>query len=201
MRVDAPRQEVFIGYGAGGLAVIDAARRQRIADIPLPAHPEGFELGPEGGRIFVNLPEARQIAVIDGAARRRVAHWTVPNARANFPMAVDAAARRVVAVFRAPPRLVAFDAVSGDVRADLPTCGDADDVFVDVKRGRLYVSCGEGAIEVFERRPEGYAALARIATALGARTALFAPERDRLYLAVPARGGEDAAIWIFRPLP
>ena len=43
------------------------------------------------------------------------------------------------------------------------------------------------------------AELARLPTAPGARTALFVPELDRLFLAVRATGDEAAAVWVFRP--
>ena len=85
--------------------------------------------------------------------------------------------------------------------ADITTCGDADDVFVDAKRRRIYVSCGSGAIDVLDAGGETYQRIAHIATVTGARTALFVPERDRLYLAVRATSGELAAIWVFRPSP
>lgn len=85
--------------------------------------------------------------------------------------------------------------------AKLETCGDADDVFVDAKRRRIYVSCGEGAVDVIELRETGYGRVAKIATVPGARTSLFVPELDRLYLAVRATTGAPAAIWVFRPMP
>jgi hypothetical protein len=81
----------------------------------------------------------------------------------------------------------------------LPACGDTDDVFFDASRQRIYLSCGAGFIDVIQQRDDGYQELARIPTVPGARTALFVPERDRLYLAVRASGGEGAAVWVFRP--
>jgi hypothetical protein len=81
------------------------------------------------------------------------------------------------------------------------TCGDADDVFVDAKRHRVYVSCGEGVIDVLEPAEAGYRHLWRVPTVSGARTSLFVPELDRLFVAVRAQSKEPAAIWVFRPVP
>jgi hypothetical protein len=81
----------------------------------------------------------------------------------------------------------------------LETCGDADDVFVDRKRRRVYVSCGEGAVDVLEAGEAGYRRLGRVPTVSGARTSLFVPETDRLFVAVRATSHEPAAIWVFRP--
>lgn len=200
VRVDAAAGLVFVGHGKGGLAIIDPRRRAAIAEIALQAHPEAFQLDPTGNRIFVNLPEAREIAVIDRAAGRQIASWPAREAAANFPMALDATGKRVIVVFRRPAKLAAFDEF-GTVVAEIATCGDADNVFVDPRRGRLYVSCGDGAIDIVERRGAGYQRIGRVATVPGARTSLFDPASDRLFLAVGAAGTQPAALWIYRPVP
>src|SRR5438874_944542 len=68
VRVDAARNRVFVGYGKGALAVIDPASQTKTADIRLKAHPEGFQIDETGTQIFVNVPDARGIEVVDLAA-------------------------------------------------------------------------------------------------------------------------------------
>jgi hypothetical protein len=63
------------------------------------------------------------------------------------------------------------------------------------------VSCGEGFLDVFDLQATPMTRIARVPTAAGGRTSLFIPELDRLVIAVPARGAQVAAIWVFRPLP
>lgn len=201
VRIDDRANRVFVGYGRGAIAVIDPNRRAKIADLPLNAHPEGFQLDAEGARIFANVPDARQIAVLDRAAGRTVATIPTGDLRANFPMALDREGRRVLVVFRNPPKLAAYASGDGAKQAAADVCGDADDVFVDAERHRVYVSCGAGSIDVLEPGASGYARIARVHTVSGARTALFVPEFDRLYLAVRAAGREPAALWVYRPLP
>jgi hypothetical protein len=116
-------------------------------------------------------------------------------------MAIDRDAHRVLVVFRSPPTLMALSSQDGRVVAKVETCGDADDVFVDAKRRRVYVSCGEGVVDVLEQRETEYRRLARVPTVSGARTSLFAPELDRLFVAARARSNEPAAIWVFRLVP
>ena len=116
-------------------------------------------------------------------------------------MALDEANQRVLLAFRSPPRLSAYAMKDGTQFATVEICGDADDVFVDARRNRVYVSCGEGLIDVLESRDTAFARLARIPTEPGARTALFSPEQDRLFVAVRASPAEPAGIWIFRPDP
>lgn len=201
VRIDAARNRVLVGYGKGALAVIDPKTRAKIGDIPLKAHPEGFQIDESSARAFVNVPDAREIEVVDLEKGQAVGAFPTHGHRANFPMALDRDAGRVVAVFRSPPRLLVLSTIDGTVVADLDTCGDADDVFVDAKRQRVYVSCGAGAVDVFEERAGKYQHLGRVPTMAGARTSLFVPEMDRLFVAVRAAGGEPAAIWVFRPPP
>jgi len=201
VRVDAAGKQVYVGYGSGALAVIDPATQRKLADIPLKAHPESFQLDPASSQIYVNVPDAHEIAVVDRTAQKQIAAWHVPEAGANFPMALDSEGKRVLAVFRHPPLLAALDAATGAIAAKVGTCGDADDVFVDAKRKRVYVSCGAGYIEVFAAGGDAFTSLARLPTASGARTSLFVPALDRLYLAVRATASEPAAVWVYRPQP
>ena len=198
VRVDAQRSRVLIGYGKGALAVIDPASLMKTADLRLKGHPEGFQIDETGTQVFVNVPDARDIEVVDLATG---ANQSLPmeGLRSNFPMAIDHDVHRVLVVFRSPATLMALSGQDGRVAAKLETCGDADDVFVDPRRRRVYVSCGEGVVDVLEQSGTGYRHLARAPTVSGARTSLFVPELDRLFVAVRARSNEPAAIWVFRP--
>ena len=201
IRIDSWRNRIVVGYGKGGLAVIDPASRRKIADMPLDGHPESFQFDETGQRIFVNVPDAPQIAALDAVSGSKVSILESAGASANFAMAVDADQHRVIVAFRNPARLVVFGTGTGKREASLETCRDADDVFVDARRRRLYVSCGEGVIDVFAQAGGGYERVARIPTVAGARTSLFVPANDRLYLGVRATASEPAAIWVFRPQP
>jgi hypothetical protein len=138
--------------------------------------------------------------VLDGTTGKQKDKWAVPES-GNFPMAIDPANRRVLIVSRNPPKLIAYDKDDGSVIARTDTCGDSDDLFVDPKRSRVYVSCGAGAIDVFASQGSAYRRLARVPTAVGARTSLFVPDLDVLLLAVRATRDEQASIWVFRPAP
>jgi len=201
VRLDTRRDRIVVGYGKGSLAVIDPASRRKTADIPLLAHPESFQFDEQSQRIFANVPNARQVAVVDLGQGKQISGFDLGGARSNFPMAVDAEAHRMLVVTRSPARLIALATDTGKLLANVETCGDSDDLFVDPRRRQVYVSCGEGMVEVFGQRPDGYQSIGRVQTASGARTALFVTDRDRLYVAVRAGGGEPAAIWIFRPVP
>jgi YVTN family beta-propeller protein len=200
VRVDLVHKKVYVGYGAGALAEIDPDGGKVTAEIRLKGHPESFQLDGTATHIFVNVPNARQIAVVDLATRSQASAVPTDALRSNFPMAIDPQSQRVLAVFRSPPRLFSF-APKDRSTADVETCGDSDDVFVDAQRQRVYVSCGEGFVDVFDARGSEYRRIGHIPTVSGARTSFFAPGLDRLFVAVRASGKEQAAVWVFRPSP
>jgi DNA-binding beta-propeller fold protein YncE len=201
VRVDRRASRVYVGYGDGALAVIDVASRKRIADIALEGHPEGFQLDPVGDSIFVNVPDAAQIAVLSREAGKQVAAWPTGALRANYPLALDVAGARVISVFRDPAHLQAYELRSGRVSSGADACRDSDDVFADPRRHRIYVVCGEGYVDVLDASGDAYARIGRFTTSSGSRTGLFVPELDRLLVAIRASRGEAAAVWILRPPP
>jgi DNA-binding beta-propeller fold protein YncE len=200
VRVDPATGHVLVGYGAGGLAIIDPSTRSKLEDIKLPGHPESFQRDPKTDRVFVNVPDAHQIAVVDLKSRKQVSAWKTPGLGSNFPMALADTGGPLAVVFRSPARLAFLDPATGAVAASLATCGDADDVFFDGKRDRIYVSCGDGAVDVVQRSPAGAQPAERVATSRGARTSLFVPQLDRLFVAARAGWvGSGAAILVYRP--
>jgi hypothetical protein len=168
VRVDAQRNRVIVGYGKGAIAVIDPETRTRVENIDLKGHPEGFQIDETGTQAFVNVPDVREIEVVNlaTAATRSLPTHGVGS---NFPMAIEGDTRRLLIVFR-PPTLMALSAQDGHVLARLDTCGDADDVFIDAARHRVYVTCGEGVVDVFAADAAGYHRLATVPTASGACT-------------------------------
>jgi len=197
VRYDPAEKRFYVGYGKGALAVVEGAGGKVLARVELPGHPESFQLEKNGSRIFVNVPTAGIVAVIDRTKHAVVAKWPMGELQANFPMALDEANQRLFVVTRKPARLVVLDAKSGRKIALLPCVGDADDIFYDAIHKRLYVTGGEGFVTLFEQRgADQYKEIGKVATAPGARTALFVPELNRLYVAVPHRGSQRAEVRI-----
>jgi DNA-binding beta-propeller fold protein YncE len=198
VRIDEATHQVWVGYGTGALAIIDTHSRRKVMDIPLKAHPESFRLAATGSLIYVNEPNNGEIAVVDRSSNKQTASWKTHDLHSNYPLALDGSGQ-VLAVFRHPARLAVFRTQDGQRLQALETCGDSDDLFIDSKRHRVYVTCGEGAIDVFSREANGYRHTGRLETSSGARTSLFVPELDRLYLAVRAGFSTPASIWVVRP--
>jgi len=198
-RADVAGNLVYAGYGRGALGVFDTNGVQ-IAGIPLDGHPESFQLEQNGNRIFVNVPGDRSIAVIDRGQKKVVAKWRLAEAHSNFPMALDEANHRLFIGCRSPACLLVLDTTSGLTVAQVEISGDTDDVFYDAKRNCLYVSCGEGFLDVIQcRAGNRYERTAHEPTRVGTRTCFYSPDSDRLYLAVPQRRGQDAELRIYHP--
>ena len=199
LRYDAEHKRIYVGYGGGALGEFDADGN-KIGDIKLDAHPESFQLEKDSSRIYVNLPGARKVAVVDREKHTVTATWGTGMAFSNYPMALEESGHRLFVVTRLPARLLVFDTNTGKIIQKLPAVGDCDDVFYDKTRKRIYASGGEGEISVFEQKdPDHYTELARIATVKGARTSFFSPELDRLFLAVRREGSQSAAVQVFIP--
>jgi len=199
VRRDAKTKIIYFGYGDGALAILDSAGRKKLGEIKLAAHPESFQLEADGPRIFVNVPDTKQITLVDREKKSVVAAWPMEKYQANFPMALDEANQRLFIGCREPPRLVVLDTATGKSVADLAISGDTDDLFYDAARKRLYLPCGEGFVDLIDQlSADSYKLRERIPTSPGARTSFFSPDLNEFYLAVPLRGQQTAGIRVYQ---
>jgi hypothetical protein len=194
MRYEPASGRIYVGYGSA-LAVLEAPTMQLVSRIKLAGHPESFQLESTGSRIFVNVPNAQQIAVVDRKQGKVLATWDLGEARANFPMALDEVKHRLFVATRRPAALLVYDTETGMRVASVPIGGDADDLFFDGERKQVFAICGEGVITVVQQQDaDRYVALGQVRTAPGARTGLFVATQRTLYVAVPAQQSAPAEI-------
>ncbi len=197
IRYDETAKLVYVGCAAA-LAVINPAADSLVREIELDGHPESFQIQSRGRRIFVNIASDSQIAVIDKKTHQAITRWWLESGGGNFPMALDENNHRLLIGCRTPPSLAVLDTETGKQVSKLDTDADADDLFYDPLRRQIYMSCGEGFIDVFAQiDPDHYAEVERIPTTPRARTSLFVPELSRFYLAVPVRGKDIAKIQVY----
>jgi DNA-binding beta-propeller fold protein YncE len=207
LRYDAAAKRVYLGYGDGDTAAIgmvDATTNQRLDEAyKIGAHPESYQLERSGPNVYANVPDLKQVAVIDRTTKK-ITKWPIPeNNDANFPMALDEADHRLFIATRTPPRLMVFDTTSGKVVATLPCVGDVDDLYYDANHKRVYIPGGQGFIDVFQQKnPDHYELTSRVPTVVGARTAGYAARlgkkgTDRFFLAVPIAPGREASVWVY----
>lgn len=204
LRYDAANKRVYVGFGddeTAAIGAVDVATNARTdEEYKLGAHPESFQLETSGPNIYVNVPDLKQIAVINRSTHA-VSRWAL-TLEHNFPMALDEADHRLFVGTHEPARMAVFDTQSGHMIAALPSVQDADDLYYDAGHKRIYMAGGEGFIYAFQQKtPDEYQLLVKIPSALGARTAGYFGKGkkgfDRFYLAVPARAEHGAEIWIY----
>jgi YVTN family beta-propeller protein len=204
LRYDAANKRVYVGYGdeeTAAIGAVDVTTNKRTdEEYKLGAHPESFQLETSGPNIYVNLPDLKQIAVINRGTHA-ITRWPL-TLEHNFPMALDEVDHRLFVGTHEPARLAVFDTTSGHMITALPSVQDADDLYYDAGRKRIYMAGGEGFIYAFQQKdPDQYQLITKISTALGARTAGYFGKGkksfDRFWLAVPARADHGAEIWIY----
>jgi DNA-binding beta-propeller fold protein YncE len=200
VRLEGATGRIWIGAGAhssSALVAVDPASGKVVDKIGLAGHPESFQLEQQGARIYVNVPTALRIQVVDRREKKIIGNWSVP-ATMNFPMALDEQSRRLFVGTRAPARLIVYDTDSGKTVAAMPAVGDTDDVFYDSEARRVFVSGGEGTVQVFQQdNADHYRLVETVPTRKGARTSLFVPALRKLFVAVPQTADESAEIRVF----
>lgn len=208
IRYDTRSRAAIVGYGgekalrgrpagSGALAFLDSDGKQS-GEITVDAHPESFQLEKNGTRIFVNVPDKKEIEVADAVKKTILGRWPTTAAVACFPMALDEARHRLFTGCRKPARLLVFDMDSDKMIASPDIVGDTDDLFYDSARGRIYVIGGQGFIDVLQQQDaDHYERIARYTTPAGTRTGLFVPEWGKLFAAVPHRGQQVSEILVY----
>ena len=197
IRYDARGRRIIVGYGDGALGFLDS-NGKKTGEIALDAHPESFQIEKTGTRVFVNVPDRKEIQVADLVKNGTLAKWPVNTALKNYPMALDESHHRLLIGCRAPARMLVIDTETGKQTASVEIAGDTDDLFYDAAKKRVYVIGGQGFVDVFEQKDaDHYERIEHNATAAGARTGLFVPEWGKLFVAVPHRGQQRAEILVY----
>jgi DNA-binding beta-propeller fold protein YncE len=202
LQYDARARRLYVGCmtpGKTGIAVIAIPEGKLLGKILLPDKPQGIAVELEGRRIFANMPGVKQVAVMDREKRTLLNTWLLEDVQGNTPIGLDEAHHRLFVGSRHPAQLVVLDTATGKAVAKIDTNSDADDLFYDPERKRIYISCGEGFLDVIEQRDaDHYKLLARVPTVAGARTSTFSGQLNGLYLGVPRRGEQPAELRIFK---
>lgn len=198
VRYDSIGKKIYVGYGDGGMSIVDATTFRLINEIKFSGHPESFQPDRVAKKMYVNVPDVRQIDVIDLEKNEVTAHWKLTQAASNFPMDLDPINHRLFVGCRHSPTLLVIDTQTGKTITSLPIDGDPDDIFYNNAGKEIYVSCGEGFVDVFKQSgANSYTSKGKIATHPGARTSLFVPGLNQLIVASPSRFDRDASLLIY----
>jgi DNA-binding beta-propeller fold protein YncE len=202
IRYDAIEKKLYVGYGNGGLALIDPVQHKVIKEVYLTAHAESFQPDKKNNRLYANLPDSRSIAVIDVKSFTVMNTWHINKYNANFPMTLDTANDLVFVGFRRPAVLLSYDCNTGKQVSTNELIDDVDDIFYNAARQEVIASGGGGAVNIFRREDAAsYKRVAVIPTRDGARTSLLIPELGIFVVAARATSGESASLLVYRLQP
>jgi len=199
VRYDETAKKIYVGYGAGGIAVIDADTHLQTGDVKLPGHPESFQVDANLQLLFVNIPDARMVAAIDLVQLKVINKWTRDSPAANFPMAIDSVRHQLFIGYRHPPKLIIMDGQNGREINSISIAGDADDLYFDRTSGKIYVSGGDAYINIFQFDGLNTSKqIANIATSAGARTSLLIPGLKLFVVAARATAEKSARLLVYK---
>ena len=196
MRYDEASGLLYVGYGSGGIAIVNAATMKQTANIPLDGHPESFQIDKKRNKLYINVPDADEVEVAGLLSNSIITKWKDTKASSNFPMALDEMKGVLYIGCRNPGTLWMKNVETGNDIAFVPCSGDADDVFYS--DNLVYLSAGKGYIDIFKSSNQNECELINyIITRNGARTSLLVEKNKELLLAIPARGSSGAELWVY----
>ena len=200
---------VEVGGGASKakthlLSIIDTKTFKHVGDITIPGNrSEAMAVDRAGKKLYVNLTGTDEVGVVDLETRQLIAKWPVPDAHVENSMALDEPNHRLFIATRQPAKFFVYNTDTGKVVISLPCAGFNDDMWFDTARKRIYVT-GSETTSVFEQQDaDHYRNIAEVPTGYRARTSVFVPSLNRLYVAVSAKGKPDAkmSLQIYDVLP
>ncbi len=197
VRYDSVERKIYVGYGSGGIAVVDPFTHLQTADIKLPAHPEAFVVDSKRKRLYVNVPDKNMIGVIDLTQDKLIDKWMINDLHANFPMAFDVINGYLFIGYRHPTKLLVINSKTGKQIASGTMVDDVDDLYFDSATSNVIISGGGGNINIFHYETQTIKQISDIRTRSGARTSLLIPELRLYVLAARAVAGKKAELQIY----
>ncbi len=175
-------KRVFTFNGrSANVTAIDAASGGVAGTIPVGGKPE-FAASDTAGRIYVNIEDRSEVAVIDAKTLTVGTRWPLPDCTDPTGLALDAKGGRLYVGCSNRVAAVVSTA-EGKLLATVPTGGGTDGVAFDAGTGLAFVSNGEGTLTVIrETAPGVFAAVQNVVTERGARTVTVDKTTHRLYL-------------------
>jgi len=206
------REEVYAFNGRSKSAtVIDAKAGKVVATIPLGGKPEFAQA--DGGRVFVNLEDKNEVAVIDTAKHEVVARWPIAPGEEASGMAIDLKNHRLF-LGCGNKLMVMLDYSSGKVVGSVPIGDGVDANSFDPATQLAFASCRDGTTTIaHEDAPDKLTVVQTLKTARGSRTMTLDPATHKIYLAAvdydkgsegerrPKAVADSFKVLVFGPVP
>jgi DNA-binding beta-propeller fold protein YncE len=187
------KQEVWVFNHTGHSATeIEAATGKVLATIPVSGDAETGQADAAAGRVFVNIEDKDAVDVIDTAAKKVIASWSVAPGSGPTGMGIDNATHRLF--IGAGKFLVMMDSTNGKVVATAPICAGTDATWFDPGTKLAFASCRDGKITVAHvDAPDKLSVVQTVETSQGSKTMALDAATHKLYVAAAKMLGPDPA--------
>ena len=175
--------EVYVfNHSGNSVTVINSKTATVSATIPLGGTPEFAAVDQAAGRVYCNIEDKSEVAVIDVDKHEVVARWSLSPGEGPSGIALDAAHHRLFSSCH-NKMMVMLDTKSGKVVGSVPIGSGVDGCAFDDATQLAFASCGDGTTTIArEQAPDKLTILQTLKTARGARTMALDPETHRIYL-------------------
>jgi YVTN family beta-propeller protein len=175
--------EVYVfNHTGNSVTVINAKAATVSATIPLGGTPEFAAVDENAGRVYCNIEDKSEVAVIDADKHEVVAHWSLAPGEGPSGIALDSAHHRLFCGCH-NKMMVMLDTESGKVVGSVPIGAGVDGCAFDDESQVAFASCGDGTTTIArEEAPDKLTVLQTLKTERGARTMALDPKTHRIYL-------------------
>jgi DNA-binding beta-propeller fold protein YncE len=174
------RVYTFNGRGKN-MTIFDATNGSVVATIALDGKPEEAKIS--GSRLFVNIEDKGEIAVVDLKSNAVKERWKIDDCEEPSGLAFDAAHHRLFATCSESKKMAVVNSENGKTIASLPIGSGVDGAAFDAEKRLAFASAGEGVLTIIrEVSPSKYEVLGNVPTKRGARTISLDETTHRLYL-------------------
>src|SRR5438552_11379538 len=177
------RHEVYVfNHTGNSCTVIDPKSASVITTIQLGGSPEFAAVDEAAGRIYCNIEDKSEVAVIDTDKHEVVARWSLSPGEGPSGIALDAPHHRLFAGCH-NQMMVMLDIESGKVVGSVPIGAGVDGCAFDDASQLAFASCGDGTTTIArEEAPDKLTVIQTLKTERGARTIALDPRTHRIYL-------------------
>ncbi len=203
---DAAARLLYVGNGGKDLghdysliSIIDVARGEAAGDVRVESsNLEAMALEKGSPRLYVNMRDKNEVGVINRETRKVEATWPLTKVAHNTPMVLDETHHRLFLAGRKPGVFAVLDTNSGKEIVSLPAADGVDDMWFDPSTGRIYLSCAEGFVNVYQQKDaDHYEAVGKVATGYRGKISILAPSLHRFYVVTAAQSATPARLLIF----
>ncbi len=183
MLYEPGRQEAYMfNAHSDSATVIDGKSGKVVATIALGGKPEFAVADPAAGRVFDNLQDKNQVAVIDTKTHAVIEHWPIAPGQRPSGLAIDTGHHRLFIGCVGNRMMAMMDSRDGKVLATVPVGNFVDATAFDPGTQLAFASCYDGTTTIaHEDTPEKLTVVQVLPTGPHAKTMALDPKTHNIY--------------------